>query len=758
MGTRFCALFGFLILWCSIIQGQTPEGFECRELIAIHELLDQEELDEVAKLIQAYKPTTSICEAELVFLHGSLSLFQTNFQSAQLILSDALNAFKALDHLNGVILTSHQLALAYVQDGKTEKATKVLDEVLLKEDSEPNLEVYYKILDLRAMLYSQVGAHEQAMELLKRAVQLIRLKNDPVQLSDLLNQISTNYQSLGQTDSAIHYFKEIIKLKEANRDESGLLSDFMTLGGLYRTLGQYKMAQAAFIEGVKYAEALQDTFSLMTIYIEIANVFLDEYLYDPALEYTENALMLAQAQGMTLGEGQCYGLKGNIFEAKGNTAAAYAEYEKALKSYETLGLKQQSADTQMKMVAINPSDTLLHEAEKSLRIILNSHQRSQNKLATLDTKILLCQLLLKQDKGFEEVEKWLQECTETALGMNNLVALQEVFRLNSLKFEKQQQYNAALDYFKKYNAIQDSLVNQDNAKAVKRLEKQFETVKKDKEIAEQQSAIEQQNQALKIRTNQIFFLILGILFFIALSILIAFINRRNKQLNEHRMFRMEKEQEAEVLRAMVAGEEQERIRIARDLHDGLGAIMATIKMRISALGNKNPDIQIQESYQKAESLLDDAYQAVREFTHNMVPGPLQKFGLELAIADMCEAIEAAHSIQVDFIPFGLDGIEDDRLATNIFRIIQELLQNVVKHAQASEVIVQLTCEDQLLSLIVEDNGIGFDHQNAATQNGLGIGSIKSRVLILKGKLEIDSLPQQGTTFSINIPLNNIHHG
>ena len=215
---------------------------------------------------------------------------------------------------------------------------------------------------------------------------------------------------------------------------------------------------------------------------------------------------------------------------------------------------------------------------------------------------------------------------------------------------------------------------------------------------------------------------------------------------------IEKERETQILRAMVSGEEQERRRIARDLHDGLGANLATVKMRINAVRNSIPRIQEQESYNKAEELVDEACENIREISHNMMPGSLNRYGLEVALQDMCEAIQDSNEIDLAFIPFGLDKIVDEAVEINIYRIVQELLKNIVKHADAKEGIVQLTLEDNKLHIVVEDDGKGFDMESTNVFEGIGMGSIQSRVIYLDGKMDIESSPGKGTTFNIEIPI------
>jgi signal transduction histidine kinase len=212
---------------------------------------------------------------------------------------------------------------------------------------------------------------------------------------------------------------------------------------------------------------------------------------------------------------------------------------------------------------------------------------------------------------------------------------------------------------------------------------------------------------------------------------------------------LEKEQETQRLKAIIEGEEKERKRLARELHDGLGAVLATVKMQISGIQRKFPTVQTSETYQKAESLIDDACRTVREVSHDLMPYVLEQQGLFSAIEEMCQNLSRQHDTSFDFISFGDEAQLNDVLTITLYRITQELLKNILKHAEATEVIVQLTIEDEEIMLIVEDDGKGFD--TSLQKKGIGLDNIYSRTAYLKGTLDIDSTIGQGSTFTILLP-------
>ncbi|KAA3637745.1 MAG: sensor histidine kinase, partial [Bacteroidetes bacterium] len=252
------------------------------------------------------------------------------------------------------------------------------------------------------------------------------------------------------------------------------------------------------------------------------------------------------------------------------------------------------------------------------------------------------------------------------------------------------------------------------------------------------------------RNNQLLLLGGGRTVFGLLITLLFFINRKNQQLNQQKIEVLNREQETKLLKAILKGEEKERIRIGRELHDGLGAVLATVKMFISNITYNTKDNPTKATFQKAESMVDDACKTVREISHDLMPGVLEEQGLRAAMENLCKSLTNKNTTFYYYF-FGDENALDEVVKPGIFRITQELLKNTVKHAEASEVIVQLSIEEDMITLEVEDDGKGFD--TSINHEGIGLKNIRSRTEFLKGILHIESTPEQGSTFTIQVPLN-----
>lgn len=200
--------------------------------------------------------------------------------------------------------------------------------------------------------------------------------------------------------------------------------------------------------------------------------------------------------------------------------------------------------------------------------------------------------------------------------------------------------------------------------------------------------------------------------------------------------------------------EQERIRLARELHDGLGSMLSGIKHSFSAIKN---EIELpgekEQQFNYTIEKLDDSIKDLRAVSHTMFSAEFLQDGLDAAIKNYCSAVSGGGRVQIVFENLVKDATPiKGELAFHIFRIVQELVQNIIRHAASKQAIVQLAYHDELLSLTVEDDGAGFDLHTVKPNKGIGLKNIESRIKTLHGKLDIQSAPGKGTSVFIEVPL------
>jgi signal transduction histidine kinase len=223
--------------------------------------------------------------------------------------------------------------------------------------------------------------------------------------------------------------------------------------------------------------------------------------------------------------------------------------------------------------------------------------------------------------------------------------------------------------------------------------------------------------------------------------------QQKQQLQQQRITELETQQQLTATEAVLKGEEQERSRLAKDLHDGLGGMLSGIKYSFNSMkGNLIMTPDNAQAFERSMDMLDSSIKEMRRVAHNMMPEALVKFGLDAALKDFCSDINQSGALQVSYQSIGMEHeMTDQTKAIGIYRIIQELINNTMKHAAAKNAIVQLSRSADSIALTVEDDGKGFDTSILNTAKGIGWANIIHRVEFLKGKLDVNSQPGKGTS-------------
>jgi signal transduction histidine kinase/ligand-binding sensor domain-containing protein len=243
-------------------------------------------------------------------------------------------------------------------------------------------------------------------------------------------------------------------------------------------------------------------------------------------------------------------------------------------------------------------------------------------------------------------------------------------------------------------------------------------------------------------------LLLAIIYFIYLN-RIKKIKRQNE--NKQKALELKNEEQAKSFNAILKGQEEERSRIAKDLHDGLGGLLSGTKLSLSNLKDVLPlNIELNEKFNKSIGQIDTSISELRKIAHNLMPEALEKFGLENVIKDYCNTLQISSGIPIYFEALGLQRRLSNTVSLYIYRIIQELVNNAVKYSKAKSINAQLTITENKIFITVEDDGIGFEKNKLYNTEGLGFKSIQQRTEFLKGKIEVDTTLHKGT--SINIEL------
>jgi signal transduction histidine kinase len=231
-------------------------------------------------------------------------------------------------------------------------------------------------------------------------------------------------------------------------------------------------------------------------------------------------------------------------------------------------------------------------------------------------------------------------------------------------------------------------------------------------------------------------------------------SKQEKLIDQQKLERALKDYEMQSIEALLEGQEKERQRIANDLHDNLGSMLATLKINFENLKLRKNRLKDEGDmfYKKTDDLIEEAYQKVRGLANTKNAGVFANEGLIPAIEKLAQKISMPGMLNIQAAAFGFDERVKNAHEIAIFRIVQELATNIIKHSHATEATISLTHHDDNINIIIEDNGIGFSEGSKKIPDGMGLDSIQKKIAQMGGRFEIDSTPGNGTTIIIDLPI------
>lgn len=520
-------------------------------------------------------------------------------------------------------------------------------------------------------------------------------------------------------ESVKYYLASISEWEKSNdpgRDES-IATIYNNISSDYFELEQFQNALEYDLKALPYREKKNNDL-LAISYLFVADDYGGLLNFDSADRYIERARPLVTKYDKHNLNVRFYGIVGGLYLKK-------KEWTKAIQNF------QRSNESAIK--------------------INDVYQMVGSNEGMATAYIELGKLTLARTKAKETLEG----ADSLGLPKNQLKALQLLTNIEELSGNPA---NAFL-YQKRYLQLSDSIKKEEMQRHMNELETKYQSAKKGEEITRLQK--DKQIQLLSIRQkttlNYILVSSIGVLVLFAF---LAYRNLRHRQLlvkqqdqlKEQRISELEKDKQLIAVDSMLKGQEEERARLAKDLHDGLGGMLSGVKFSLMNMkSNLIVDHENVIVFERSLDMLDTSIQELRRVAHNMMPATLIKYGLDEALKDYCNNINNAQIVQVKYQSFGMDQRLESNLEIIVYRIVQELLANIFKHAKAKEVLVQLVRQDNRLSLAVEDDGKGFDIKEIEMSKGSGWANIRSRVNYLKGKLDLNSEIGKGT--SVNIELH-----
>jgi len=552
-------------------------------------------------------------------------------------------------------------------------------------------------------------------------------------------------------DSAIAFYQRSNHPK-AKRFEASAYGD---IGSGLKAQNDLQKSVQYYLKSISLFEQLGLVDELTIRYCNISSLFGDINEFAKQKEYAFKALASAKTSDSKLNKFLAYFILAHYYNGQedGKTAKLYIDssglyFDKSsnINSVDIIfSYYLVSAQVFRKM---NQLDSSFYYFQKCFEIS-KKYNYSYGK-AESQTQMGAIAILQKK---YTDAEKYLLAGVEEAKAINYFAILDDGYNSLSEIYALTGKYKQAYEYLKKYKELRDSVINIESRKNITELEKKYETEKKQILIQQLETENIVQQLSIKQKSTLNYVLFAGALTLLIISLLSYRTYKQKQKLQQQRISELETQQQLTATEAVLKGEEQERIRLAKDLHDGLGGMLSGIKYSLNTMkGNLIMTPDNAQAFERSMDMLDSSIKEMRRVAHNMMPESLVKFGLDTALKDFCNDINKSGALQVSYQSIGLENeMIEQTTSITIYRIVQELINNTMKHAAAKAAIVQVAKTDGRLSVTVEDDGKGFDTAILNPSKGMGWSNIQNRVEFLKGTLDVQSEKGKGT--SVHIELN-----
>lgn len=352
---------------------------------------------------------------------------------------------------------------------------------------------------------------------------------------------------------------------------------------------------------------------------------------------------------------------------------------------------------------------------------------------------------------FEYAQKTAQETLDQSRQLGAVDIEQRILGLLARVEENSKNYQKAYRYLSQSTVLKDTVYNQSSQRQIHYFESLYQAEKKEKVIYQLQNQQKSTELILKRRSLTVIILLAIVVLVIVLSVLVyvkikdkQIIGKQQIKLQEQQIKRLEQEKQIVATHALLEGETAERARLSKDLHDGIGGLLSLTKHKIANMkGNLTIPEEHVGSFNSAIEMLNSSIKELRRVAHNLMPESLMRYGLNSAIKDFCGNVDKT---QYHF--YGSDKRVDDKLEMASFRIVSELVNNALKHANANNINVQLVQEEDRISITVQDDGCGFDPKTIDPGKSGGYHNVESRVVSFGGRLDILSSPEKGTEVTV----------
>ena len=569
-----------------------------------------------------------------------------------------------------------------------------------------------KALSLSGNYYERKAEYDEAMTRYQEALDLSRETEDIKGLAVVLNNIAIIHTDRGEFPKALEMYQEALDCEEKLGNKQGIAEAYNNIGIIYYYQQDMDRVFEYFEKSIEISEEIDDVDGMKRGYNNIGALYYYFENFEKAEDYYNRSYELAVRENDKLQMSQNLNNLSNTYHKKGELAKA-------------IDFLNQSIDIKLEI--------------EDYAGVANSYHNFGS--------------LYHKEKEYNKAEEYYLKSIDFATEHKSRYILQEAYQNLASLYDETGRSDLAYDYVLLQSSVKDSILNIEKTKIIEETEAKFQTERKNRELAEKDKelAVSAQREAeAELKRKQTLYGLGG--GSIGLLFLGLFVIQRNKRKSQAEKDAAVIEERDKGLKAVINAQEDERTRISKDLHDGIGQQLSGLKMAwqklSSDIGSNNPDEF--GRLMDLTKILDDSASEVRNISHQMMPKTLQELGLAPAIEDMLNKSLAHSDIEHSFETYNTDQRFKREIELGLYRVCQELVNNIIKHSGANMVSVQLLKNANNLVMIVEDNGRGIEPGSG--DEGHGMLNMKSRMNTVNGEVNLEPSPGSGTVATVRVPL------
>lgn len=647
---------------------------------------------------------------------------------------------------------------SYRARGDLNKAMDYINIALNLCDSTNDTHNMAASLNLKGNIYAMKDKGDSALYCYEQCLDIANRTNDNEVLASLYISIGIYHKDKGEYKKAIEQYEKSMAISKLVNDKINLARSYGSIASVYQMQGLYIKAMEYYLIALKISEDNGNKMSVSKILSNIGVVYFYQKQHHKAIEFYKRALAIEQEMKNKNAESTLLNYIGKSYFNLENYDEALPYFTLALNLQHTAGYRKEEAKTLGSFSELYFKKNEITKAMEFAKRQLALHQEINDEQgsAVAYGNVGNCYLLLNDN--VRAVHNFQQ-----SYNIANKLHLASELRNSALglyqSYKQKGEPKMALSMYEKYIQMRDSIINENNNKEIARQEIKYEYEKKSLVDSLNSFAKIQEmalNKKLEIaqKAKERNLIIFGAIGLVLISTL--WYQRKINQ-NKLIMKQQEAQYQKELTYATIIGQENERKRLARDLHDEVGAMLSTIKMNLGVVNMKLKKSGMHEDLTApSRNLLDDTISNVRQISRDLLPPSLEEFGLAVALNEFVTGVEKASEIVVNknFQPMQ-HRIEPERELA-LYRVMQEMINNALKHSQATQFDISMNEKDGILFLSFADNGNGFDLQktktNTSNTRGLGLLNLETRVDSTGGTMKYITAPNAGTRIEIEVPL------